>query len=122
MTPITVDSVPECQSLYSKVNKSKQILPKNLLLRSKGRSVDPSIENQVFLVDLQLKILLLVSLLQTWLKFHRSNHFGGTPGCIQMPVQASTTDRNHLKIVSTRNDDNLTFTVSYKPCKYSIAK
>ena len=94
MTPIIVDSAQECQSSFSKVNRNKQILLRNenlvLISANKERLEDPSTGNLEFLEPHLLKIFLLVSLHQTWLKFRKSSRFGGTPGYIQMPVQAST--------------------------------
>ena len=105
MTPITADSAPESQSLSSKVNRSKQILLKSPRPTSKERPEDRSTGNLEFSVLHLLKIFLLVSQLQTWHKFHKSSHFGGTLGYIQMLAQAST--RTYMRKVV--NHPNLVF-------------
>lgn len=91
MTPITVDSAPGSQSLFNRVNRNKAVQPRNRIIRSKESLVnlasleDPSIENPGSWELHQLKTFLPASLRQTWLKFHKSSHFGGTLDCT--PIQ-----------------------------------
>lgn len=89
MTLITAASVQECQSLFSKVSKSKRILKKSQETphKSNGRSGDQSTENQEFL-ELPLdRTFPRVNLLQIWHKFRKSNPSGGILGYIPTLTQ-----------------------------------